>query len=511
MDIPIKRISRSNWSKTENYIALCQLEPTDVKEICEIVEEANLVGKKIYCRGREHHWGLCGETNEDTIVIFPNIHFISEIEESEDKTSALVEIGASVRLEELNLHLAKTKWALENMGAIAEQNVSALVSTNTHGTHPQKGGFSTLVHELCYVNSKGELRKCIRGTESWEEAKYILGSTGKAGIVTSLKLKLVPSFNLKVQEVMLPNEEALSQLEIESCVNWAIENNGYVRWFLFPNSGTGEEITDEERCPLDTVNTGFTQVTKWEPTTKSGKGRGWFRTLVEGFVANYITKKIDRLLDKDFRDRDPDWLHKVTRTMIWLMKSPYQFVGRSDLALTAEPNMPIKSQVGSHTSELYFRVECAEKVIKAVLSKIDQMSSVGKCFIWKPMRVRVMSGDRDAYCSQVYETDSESSHTYMTMDIDIYEGQYLGRIETIYAQIRNEADIAIQEYNRVNSTSYPLTTFHLGKVAPLLDEEFNELFRSRPGIKKFIEYMRAEESMPFMHTYFIRMFGINKN
>ncbi|MDR6239147.1 FAD-binding protein [Aureibacter tunicatorum] len=508
MHIERKPAKRSNWSRTENYVAYSQIKVSSPEDISEVIKIANETGKKIYVQGREHHWGACGESDESTIVISPDIHFFSEIKEI-DSNEASIEIGASVRLEELNLHLANTSWALENMGAIAEQNVSALVSTNTHGAHPKKGGFSTLVQELVFVDADGIIHTCIRGHESWELAKFVLGSTGKAGVITSLRLKLVPSFNLMVEEVMFENSDALKQESFDQKLKIALENDAYLRWFLFPNSGTGKVLKDSEGCPLDTYETGNTQLTVWRRTSKNGKGRGWLRGKMEGFVANYMSKKIDKFLDKDFKDRDPDWLHKVTRLMIWLMSRPYSFVGRSDLALTAEPNMPIKSQIGSHTTELYFRSECAECVIKSVLRKIDEMASTGKCFVWKPMRLRVMSGDQDAYCSQVYDQNS-SGDVYMTMDIDIYEGQFVGKVESVYSELRKEADKAILRYNQENKVEMPLTSFHLGKTAPLLHDEYGELFRSRPGIRIFIEYLKKQKFQTFTHPRFMDLFGLTE-
>ncbi|WNJ18315.1 FAD-binding protein [Pontibacter sp. G13] len=510
MQIQVERLARSNWSRTEHYIGWQQLEPTRAEEIAEIVKYALQHGKKVHCKGKEHHWGPCGESDEDTLIIKPNMTHISEIEVLEPGKLAQIEVGASVQLETLNLHLGKTAWALENMGAIAEQHISALVSTNTHGTHPKKGGFATLVQAFEYVNSRGEIRYCKRGTPSWEEAKYVLGSVGKFGIITRLTMRLVPAFNLEVHEELRPNSEVLLQASIDEMVEWASKEDGYVRWFLLPCSGTGYQRKKDTGSPDDTVETGYSQVTTWVRTPEQGKGRGWFRTQIEGFVANVLTKKIDRLMDRDFRDREPDRLHKVVHRMVKFMKFPHSFVGRSDLTLTAEPNMPIKSQVGSHTSELYFRVECAEVVIKAVLKKIDHLASIGKCFIWKPMRVRLMAGDQDALCSQVYEPQSGTPNVYMTMDIDVYEGQYIGRLEETLADIRAIADEAIAAFNQSHETEYPLTTFHLGKVPPLVSSEYKTLFCTRPGIQAFKEELTESGSLVFMHGRFLRMFGLEE-
>lgn len=86
--------------------------------------------------------------------------------------------------------------ALANQGDIDRQTLGGAIGTGTHGTGAELGSLASMVTGATLVSPSGEILNLDRSNdpEAFECARLSLGSLG---VITRLRLKLVPSFALK--------------------------------------------------------------------------------------------------------------------------------------------------------------------------------------------------------------------------------------------------------------------------------------------------------------------------
>ncbi|MFW3171401.1 D-arabinono-1,4-lactone oxidase [Geodermatophilus sp. CPCC 206100] len=180
-----------NWSGNQRAEVLV-VHPTSADEVADVVATAARDGRRVRPIGSSHSFSAIGRPEELQVVLDE----LCGVAVGED---GRVTVGAGTPLYRLNAELARTGWALTNLGDIDRQTVAGALATGTHGTGARFGGLATQVRGLQLVTPAGEVLSCDRTThpEVFRAGRVGLGALG---VVTAVTLQAEPAFALHAVE-----------------------------------------------------------------------------------------------------------------------------------------------------------------------------------------------------------------------------------------------------------------------------------------------------------------------
>lgn len=188
----------TNWAGVYAYQARGIIAPADV----ESLREAVAAGSAVRALGTRHSFNDLADTRgvlvrvdalDPTVVV------------SDDRTTADVPAGASFG--SIALSLESEGVALANLGSLPHISVAGACLVGTHGSGIRNGNLASLVAGMDIVTAGGDLRTVSRGDADFDGAVV---SLGLLGIVTRLRLDVVPSFAVRQRVfVGLPWESLL--------------------------------------------------------------------------------------------------------------------------------------------------------------------------------------------------------------------------------------------------------------------------------------------------------------
>jgi FAD-linked oxidoreductase len=214
------------------------LEPATEQEVAELLARVAGDGRHLRVAGSGHSFTPLVRSN-DILVSVRNLRGIIQI----DRDRQQVEVGAGTVLHELSPALAREGFALENLGDIDEQTIAGAISTGTHGTGLSLGGLASQVTGLRIATTQGTLVDFDSSNPDRLQAAVV--SLGALGILTRVRLKVIPRYRLKLVARRAPLSEAL-----ESCTAWA-QHHRHFEFFWFPHSDQCQlKFTDITEEPL---------------------------------------------------------------------------------------------------------------------------------------------------------------------------------------------------------------------------------------------------------------------
>jgi FAD/FMN-containing dehydrogenase len=123
----------------------------------------------------------------------------------------VVRVQAGMRLHTLNKMLHPLGFAMENLGAIAEQSVAGATQTSTHGTGRKLGSLSTALVSLTLVLSNASVLM-VNATLHPEIFAAASVGLGALGVVVEAEIRVVPSFKLRRTEMPWDLDELVAAL-----------------------------------------------------------------------------------------------------------------------------------------------------------------------------------------------------------------------------------------------------------------------------------------------------------
>jgi len=189
-----------NWSGSEKANNITMYFPKNENEISDVIKLANSVKKKIRVIGGSHSFSPIAKS-EEFIVSMKYLTGIISI----NKIEYTANVYAGTILKDLNLALDREGFAIENLGDVDKQSISGAISTGTHGTGAGLKNLASLVTEIDLIDGLGQFHTLTETDGDRFQAAVL--SLGLFGIITKLKLKIVPSYFLKlsVKKITLTN------------------------------------------------------------------------------------------------------------------------------------------------------------------------------------------------------------------------------------------------------------------------------------------------------------------
>ena len=171
------------------------------------------------------------------------------IEVSADGKTVWTPAGRSVAAftEELWSH----GLSMANQGDINKQAMAGAVSTATHGTGRTLGSLSTQVAGLRLVLADGQVVECDkdREPEIFEAARV---SLGMIGVISAIKLNVVPAFRLRETNQRRPINEVLDQWDVladeyRHCEFWNFPYTDHVTFKTLEIVDEGDDPDEVDR------------------------------------------------------------------------------------------------------------------------------------------------------------------------------------------------------------------------------------------------------------------------
>jgi L-gulonolactone oxidase len=200
-------------------------EPTSVAEVCALVRRAAAANEPIRAIGAGHSFTPLVETS-GILVSLDRLCGIERIDEEAREAT----VFAGTRLFDLGPALAKRGYAMENLGDINGQSLAGAISTGTHGTGVDLGVISSQVTGFELVDANGNARWCDADSDPELFAAGRV-SLGVFGILTRIRIRLVPLYNLRLTRAVMTLDECLAGAER------AIRSSRSFEFYWFPYSG----------------------------------------------------------------------------------------------------------------------------------------------------------------------------------------------------------------------------------------------------------------------------------
>jgi FAD-linked oxidoreductase len=235
----------SNWSGSVSCQPRQMLWPASEEEVVATVRRAAADGQTVRVTGTGHSFTpLCA--SDDVLVSLDRLAGI----ESVDAVGRRAWIRAGTKIHDLGGPLAERGLALENQGDVDVQAIAGAVSTGTHGTGPKLGSISTQLDALRIVTASGDILHCSgeADIEVFRAAQVALGSLG---VITAVRLQLLPLYRLHEQVRREPLERCLASLDER------IRANRHFEFFWYPSDDVAFTKTLNPTLRPSTERRGF--------------------------------------------------------------------------------------------------------------------------------------------------------------------------------------------------------------------------------------------------------------
>jgi alditol oxidase len=186
---------RANWARNYAYRAASLFEPASVTEVQQLLPTLS----RAKALGARHSFNSIADTTGTQISLS---RFKAVSLDNADDAYPTATVGAGVTYGELAPVLHQSGFAVPNLASLPHISVVGACATATHGSGSANQCLSTAVSAIDLVTASGELLHLSR-TENPDIFPGAVVGLGALGIVTSLTLDLVPSF--QVEQIVFEN------------------------------------------------------------------------------------------------------------------------------------------------------------------------------------------------------------------------------------------------------------------------------------------------------------------
>lgn len=177
----------TNWAGNVTFRAERLHQPSSIDELRRLVASV----PRVRVLGTGHSFNRIADTTGHLVSI-AGLPQTIEI----DPARATVTVAGGVRYGELAERLHSAGYAVPNLGSLPHISVAGACATGTHGSGDKNGNLSTSVCALEMVTADGSLVRLSRDNNEDHLEGTVIG-LGALGIVTSLTLDVVPTFQAR--------------------------------------------------------------------------------------------------------------------------------------------------------------------------------------------------------------------------------------------------------------------------------------------------------------------------
>ncbi len=180
-------VARTNWAGNVIFNASGYHRPVTIADLQTLVAGSD----RVRALGSGHSFNRIADTTGDLITV-SGLPQVIEI----DSERAQVRVSAGTRYGELGQALQRAGFALANTGSLPHISVAGASSTGTHGSGTGNVNLAAIVSAIELVTATGELISGSREANG-EQFNGMVLALGSLGIMTSLTLDIVPTFDVQ--------------------------------------------------------------------------------------------------------------------------------------------------------------------------------------------------------------------------------------------------------------------------------------------------------------------------
>ena len=213
-----------NWAGNIRFTPTRIAQPSNTKDVVQLLRTAALENRKVRCIGTGHSWSALAETRD----ILVNTDKLNRII-SADATTGLVVVETGAKLKQLNVQLWEHGLAFSNLGSIAEQSIAGAVSTATHGSGINHQILASQIQRFTLVKPDGEVQ-VIDSEKDRDLFNTAIISLGALGINTEMTLKAMPRYQLHERSGLMDFDTVCTNV-----LEWIKEHDHLKMWW-FPHT-----------------------------------------------------------------------------------------------------------------------------------------------------------------------------------------------------------------------------------------------------------------------------------
>ncbi len=224
----------ANWSGSVHWKPRRVARPSSVDEVVQAVREATEHGESLRVAGTGHSFvPLCATPG--TTLLLSQLSGIESLDRERREATVL----AGTKLYQLHGPLREAGLAMETLPDIDRQTLAGAIATATHGTGRGLPSLSALVTGLRLVDGRGRVVECSRDQRPDLLAAAQV-SLGALGVLTHVRLRLVPAFRLHERTWIAPFDECRQELAQRAA------NHRHFEFFW---------VSDRDACLMKTLDT----------------------------------------------------------------------------------------------------------------------------------------------------------------------------------------------------------------------------------------------------------------
>jgi xylitol oxidase len=175
-----------NWARNIEFSAAELATPDSLTQLQEVVAGAD----RVRALGSGHSFNRIADTG-GVLVATAGAGSIM----SADPERNVVRVSGGVRYGELARYLDSVGYALHNTASLPHISVAGSVATATHGSGDANQNLAAAVRAIDLVTASGELITLAQGAD--DDFAGAVAGLGSLGIVSTLELEIVPSFQVR--------------------------------------------------------------------------------------------------------------------------------------------------------------------------------------------------------------------------------------------------------------------------------------------------------------------------
>jgi FAD-linked oxidoreductase len=198
----------TNWSGAISSAPRRIVRPRSEDELAAAVAESSHRGETVRAAGSGHSFVPLCAADGGTLISLEHLTGVI----SADRNSLEAVVWAGSRIADLGQPLRAAGLAMTTMGDIDRQAIAGAIATGTHGTGLAVQSIPNQVAGLRIVGPGGATHELQLDADA-DAMRAARVSLGALGVVSQVRLKLVPAFRLHERTWFEPPDECMARLE----------------------------------------------------------------------------------------------------------------------------------------------------------------------------------------------------------------------------------------------------------------------------------------------------------
>jgi FAD/FMN-containing dehydrogenase len=199
----------TNWSGAISSSPRRIVRPRDEDELAVAVAESARRGEVVRVAGSGHSFVPLCDASGGTLVSLENLSGVIAV----DAAAGEATVWAGTRIFELGEPLRAAGFAMTTMGDIDRQAIAGAIATGTHGTGFAVQSIPNQVVGLRLVAGGGEVRELRLEGAGADVMRAARVSLGALGVMSQVRLRLVPAFRLHERTWFEAPDECMARLD----------------------------------------------------------------------------------------------------------------------------------------------------------------------------------------------------------------------------------------------------------------------------------------------------------